>query len=257
MNTFQLSTGVAEILGVKVNLVNYSQTIASMEEAIKYRSTLTISFVNVHSIMTSQGDIFLKTALNGSSLSVPDGMPLVWISKWTDTPLYDRVYGPDIFQYFCELSEDKGYTHFFYGSSPQVLIQLVKRISKLYPKINIVGYISPPYHPITTEEQNSFIHEINRSKADVLWVGLGCPKQEKWIYEFREKIQVPVIAGIGAAFNIHAKELRQAPSFWQRHGLEWLFRLIQEPRRLGFRYLVYNPLFIIKVTVQIIKGGFH
>jgi N-acetylglucosaminyldiphosphoundecaprenol N-acetyl-beta-D-mannosaminyltransferase len=180
-------------------------------------------------------------------------MPLVWISKWTDTPLSNRVYGPDLFERFCGLSEGKGYSHFFYGSSPKVLNLLTQTIRQRFPRIRIVGFISPPYRPLYGQEENRFIEEINESGADVLWVGLGCPKQEKWMVSVRDRIRVPVIAAIGAAFDFHAGVVKQAPPFWQKHGLEWLFRLLQEPRRLSIRYLVYNPWFLIRLTKQILK----
>ncbi|MHC1623661.1 MAG: WecB/TagA/CpsF family glycosyltransferase [Candidatus Methanospirareceae archaeon] len=247
---FQNQPCIAEILGVKVNLVDYAETIVAMEDAISNRSQLTITFVNVHSIMTAQKDEEFRNSINNSSLSVPDGMPLVWISRWTDTPLTERVYGPDLFRYFCNLSEHKGYSHFFYGSSPLVLQRLTTRFSH----VRISGSISPPYGQPTLSQEYQFIEKIKRSNADVLWVGLGCPKQEKWMNRVRSRISVPVIAGVGAAFDFHAGMVRQAPRSWQRYGLEWLFRLIQEPRRLAFRYLVYNSLFLLKIGMQIIRG---
>lgn len=247
---FQNQPRIAEILGVKFNLVGYAETIAAMEHAISNRSQLTITFVNVHSIMTAQKDKEFRNSINNSSLSVPDGMPLVWISRWTDTPLSERVYGPDLFRYFCNLSEHKGYSHFFYGSSPLVL----QRLTQKFSHVHITGSISPPYRPIKPDEENRYIEEINRGKPDVLWIGLGCPRQEKFMNRIRGRVEVPVIASIGAAFDFFAGEVRQAPRAWQRHGLEWLFRLIQEPRRLAFRYLVYNPLFIYKISLQILRG---
>lgn len=248
--TFQNQPRIADILGVKLNLVDYAETIAAMEDAISNRSQLTITFINVHSIMTAQKDEELRNSINKSSLSVPDGMPLVWISRWTDTPLSDRVYGPDLFLLFYKLSENKGYSHFFYGSSPAVL----RRLTEKFRNVRITGSISPPYGQPTLAQESQFIEEIKRSNPDVLWVGLGCPKQEKWMNQVRDRIPVPVIAGIGAAFDFHAGMVRQAPRSWQRYGLEWLFRLIQEPRRLAFRYLVYNPLFLFKIGLQIIRG---
>lgn len=252
--TFQKELGLVDILGVKVNLVDYRETIANMEDAIHRRGQLTIAFVNVHSIMTAQKDTELKNAINNSSLSVPDGMPLVWISKWTDTPLSERVYGPDLFKYFCELSQNRRYSHFFYGSSPLVLQKLKESIGNQFSKMNIVGSISPPYRPITKAEEDEYVEEINRRKPDVLWIGLGCPKQEKFMDRIRGRVEVPVIASIGAAFDFYAKDVRQAPKAWQRHGLEWLFRLFQEPRRLAFRYLVCNSLFIFKIGLQLLRA---
>jgi len=251
---FQQTPGVAEILGIKVDLIDYQVAIASMEYAIRTKSQLTIAFVNVHSIMTAQKDAELRNAINNSSLSVSDGMPLVWVSKWTDTPLSERVYGPDLFKYFCELSQNRRYSHFFYGSSPLVLQKLKKKIGNQFPRINIVGSISPPYRPITTAEEDEYVEEINKRKPDVLWIGLGCPKQEKFMDRIRGRVEAPVIASIGAAFDFYAKEVRQAPKAWQRHGLEWLFRLFQEPRRLAFRYLVCNSLFIFKMGLRILRA---
>jgi exopolysaccharide biosynthesis WecB/TagA/CpsF family protein len=250
---FQKQPKIAEIFGVKVDLVDYVETITAMERSIRKRDQLTISFVNVHSIMTAQNDIEFRVALNSCSLSVPDGMPLVWISKLTDTPLHNRVYGPDLFKYFCKLSERKEYSLFFYGGSPLVLQELKKKLLSGFSKVHIAGSISPPYRPLTMAEEKRCLDEINRSNPDVLWISLGCPKQEKWMNSIRKRVKVPVIACVGAAFDFHSGAIRQAPKSWQHIGLEWLFRLIQEPRRLAFRYVVYNPLFIFKLFRHIIK----
>jgi N-acetylglucosaminyldiphosphoundecaprenol N-acetyl-beta-D-mannosaminyltransferase len=244
---------VANILGVKVDLVSCAQTLQVMDSAIQSARPLAVSFVNVYSIMTSRRDALLREAINGSSLAVADGMPLVWISRWTDAPLSDRVYGPDLFESFCTLADSKAYSYFFYGSSPAVLSALTRKIRDQFPRIRIAGALSPPYREITADEEARFIDEINRSNADVLWIGLGSPKQEKWMHSVRHRVRVPVLAAIGAAFDFHAGSVRQAPKRVQKMGLEWLFRLLMEPRRLWKRYLLNNPGFVLLIFKEIIS----
>ena len=227
-----------------------------MESAIRDGTALTVTFVNVYSIMTARRDHLLKESINGSSLAVADGMPLVWISRWTDTPLSARVYGPDLFECFCALADRKGYSYFFYGSSPTVLSSLTRKIKGQFPHIKIAGAVSPPYRDLTQDEERRVIDKINGSKADVLWIGLGSPKQEKWMHNVRHRVRVPVLAAIGAAFDFHAGSVRQAPKGMQRIGLEWLFRLLMEPRRLWKRYLLNNPGFVLLILKEMMSGLF-
>ncbi len=249
---FQKGPGRANILGVEVDLVTRSETAAAMELAIQNRTSFTVSFVNAHMVITAREDSELREALNGCSLAVPDGMPLVWLSRWTDRPLSQRVDGFGMFRHFCALSEVKGYSHFFYGSSPAVLEPMTRELGQSFPRLKTAGSISPPYRPLTPAEETRHLELINESGADVLWVGLGCPKQEKWIYRVRNRVSVPVIAGIGAVFEFQAGTVKRAPACLQNCGLEWLFRLIMEPRRLWKRYLVGNLQFVYWICREIV-----
>lgn len=247
---FQRAPGQAEILGVKIDLVEYAAVMRKMQTAIARRQRLSIGFTNVYTIMCARADQDLLQAVNNFSLSVPDGMPLVWLSRFTDTTLHDRVYGPDLFAAFCELSQEHNYRHYFYGSTPQVLHRLRQNLRLIYPDLRIAGMHSPPFRDLTPEEENEIAARIDQATPDVLWIAIGSPRQEKWMARMRERLEVPVIAAIGAAFDFYAGTVKQAPKSWQRHGLEWLYRLLQEPRRLAKRYLVYNPLFVLAVLRQ-------
>ncbi len=247
---FQSAPGSATILGARVDLIDYEQVITRMKRAIRRREKITIGFTNVYTIMRAREDRELLLDLSRFTLSVPDGMPLVWLSRCTDTPIHDRVYGPDLFGLFCQESRNGEFRHFFYGSTDTVLEGLRRNLLKRYPGIEIAGMISPPFRPLTSTEEERYITEINASGADVLWIGIGSPKQEKWMARMRPRLEVPVLAAVGAAFDYYAGTKKQAPKVWQKNGLEWLYRLLQEPRRLATRYLVYNPLFILRIVQQ-------
>ncbi len=241
----------AEVLGTRIDLVNYAQTIARIETAIRDRSAMSVGFTNVYTIMCSQFDAELNRAIENFTLSVADGMPLVWLSRFTDTPLQTRVYGPDLFLKLCALSENAGYRHFFYGSDKRVLDSLEKNLLRHFPTLQIAGKISPPFRALTAAEEETHIAEINAAQADVLWIAIGSPKQEKWMAKMRPRLQTPVLAAVGAAFEFHAGTKKQAAPIMRNHGFEWLFRLLYEPRRLWMRYLIYNPLFILAIMREV------
>jgi N-acetylglucosaminyldiphosphoundecaprenol N-acetyl-beta-D-mannosaminyltransferase len=234
-----------DVLGVRFAAVQIEDVIREMEEWISTdRRTHCISVSNVHSVIESQNNPGFMRVLNTSDLNVPDGMPIIWMGRSQGHRLPRRVYGPDLFMEFCLETQDMPYRHFFYGAAPEVLELLVENFKKQFPGIKVAGFYAPPFRPLTEEEDLEVIEIINDAAPDVLWVGLGCPKQEFWISAHRESIHVPVIAGIGQAFNIYAGQTRQAPKWLREHGLEWLFRLILEPRRLWRRYLIGNLKFI-------------
>jgi N-acetylglucosaminyldiphosphoundecaprenol N-acetyl-beta-D-mannosaminyltransferase len=164
--------------------------------------------------------------------------------------LKQRVYGPDLLLDFCRETSTKAYRHFFYGGASGVPEALAAKLKCQFPILEVAGTYSPPFRPLTPEEDASIVDMINRAEADVLWVGLGCPKQECWMYEHREKLRVPVLVGVGQAFDLHAGRLKQAPAWMRGHGLEWLFRLLAEPRRLWRRYLIYNSEFVFSALLE-------
>ncbi len=231
------------VLGVRIAALDYERAIAQLESFISDGGTHYVCLSNVHAVTESQFDRELKAALNGADLALPDGMPLVWAANLEGHGLPDRVYGPELLLRFCAASEQRGYRHFFYGGAPGVAAELAVRIKQLYPGLKIIGAYSPPFRPLTEEEERALAAQLN-DRVDVLWVGLGCPKQEKWMAAHRH-LRVGVMIGVGAAFDFHTGRVAQAPRWMQRHGLEWLFRLFQEPRRLWRRYLVLNNLFIL------------
>jgi N-acetylglucosaminyldiphosphoundecaprenol N-acetyl-beta-D-mannosaminyltransferase len=239
------------VLGVRFAAVQIPDVIKRIEEWIEERrQTHYVCVSNVHSVVECQRDAQLKETLNTSDLNVPDGMPIVWLGRSKGHNLPRRVYGPDLFQEFCCETQDKPYRHFLYGGTPEVVETLVGNLKQQFPRLQMAGHFSPPFRSLTEEEDRSVIEMINGAAPDVLWVGLGCPKQEVWMRSHRQSLAVPAIIGVGQAFNIYAGSVRQAPRWMREHGLEWLFRLQQEPRRLWQRYLVYNTEFLIRLTLE-------
>jgi N-acetylglucosaminyldiphosphoundecaprenol N-acetyl-beta-D-mannosaminyltransferase len=197
----------------------------------------------------------LMKALNHpSAVTLPDGMPLVWAMRSWGAEIKDRVYGPDFFELCMSKSVESGFKHFLYGSTENTLEKLETNLKNKFENINISGSYSPPFRPLTSEEEEAVILKINDSGANIVWIGLGAPKQEVFVDKIAEKLNAPVVVAIGAAFDFHAGTVKQAPDWMQDHGLEWLYRLVQEPRRLWFRYCYYNPLFVIKYLIEKIKG---
>jgi len=209
-----------------------------------------IAVTGMHGVTEAQHDDFFKRILNSADLVVPDGMPLVWLGRWHGHPLERRVYGPELMQTFCR---ETGPTcrHFLYGGMPGVPGLLGRVLRERYG-INVVGEYSPPFRALSEEEDEEIMEQIRAAKPDVLWIGLSTPKQERWMYEHRPKLRVPVVVGVGAAFDLNSGRTGQAPSWMREHGLEWLFRLVQEPRRLWRRYLMYGSEFVWSVGAELL-----
>lgn len=250
-----MERGIAEavprfrVLGIKVDAVQIPAVIAQMETWVSGRSGCRfIAVTGMHGVTEAQHDAYFKRILNSADLVVPDGMPLVWVGRKYGHPLRRRVYGPELMQTFCR-ETGPTYRHFFYGGMPGVPELLAQRLQSECG-ITIAGTYSPPFGALSTEEDEAIVRLINDSKADVLWVGLSTPKQERWMYEHRDKLLVPVVAGVGAAFDLNSGKLRQAPAWMRESGLEWCFRLLMEPRRLWRRYLVYGSEFVCSVASE-------
>jgi len=204
--------------------------------------------------MVSQEDAGTRDAVLGCSLAVPDGQPLVWAMRSLGHDA-SRVYGPELMARYCERSARTGTRMYLYGGRNQgALVQLALNLRHRYPGIKIVGGFSPPYRTLSEDERDWIVDDINASGADVVWVGIGQPKQENWMAEFRDRLEPPVLIGVGAAFDFHAGLVPQAPDWMQRMGLEWLYRLAHEPRRLWRRYLRYNPRFISGFARQYVRA---
>lgn len=242
--TIQQTVNYFKVLGVRVHAVQIPDVIRLMEKWIEENQKgHYVAVTNVHGIIEAWKSPSFRKILNSASLNVPDGMPLVWIGRRKGYFLKQRVCGPDLMEAFCKETGSK-YRHFFYGGEPKVVTQLTKILDSKY-RIQIAGVFSPPFRPLTREEDEEVVKFINEAKPDVLWVGLGCPKQEKWMYEHRERLNIPVMVGVGAAFDFLSGIKPRAPHWMQENGLEWLFRLITEPKRLWKRYLLNGPLFIL------------
>lgn len=241
------------VVGVRFHAVQISDVIRAMQGWIATKQPAKCVCVsNVHSVIEALRPAF-KAILNSAALCVPDGMPIIWLGRYFGFPLRRRVYGPDLLLEFFRSTQSSGYKHFFYGGAPGVPEALAKNLTDLYPSVRIVGSYSPPFRSLSTSEDTAVVEMINRADPDVLWVGLGCPKQEMWMHEHRQRLHAHAIVGVGQAFAIHAGVLRQAPEWMREHGLEWLFRLLREPGRLWKRYLVYNSMFLLLVLLQLLR----
>jgi N-acetylglucosaminyldiphosphoundecaprenol N-acetyl-beta-D-mannosaminyltransferase len=240
-----------ELLGIPIALTDYAGAIDVMEGMIAQRRRGYVCAVAVHALMAARHDLELREALLGSTLAVPDGRPLVWALGALGERLPDRVYGPELMSRHCSRSAERGHRLWLYGgSSPEALDTLIDALRKRHPAIEIAGGHSPPHRPLAPAEEEEIAARINADRPDVVWVGIGVPKQEKWMARMRPALEAPVLVGVGAAFDFLAGLKRQAPAWMQRHGLEWAFRLSQEPRRLLPRYLRYNPAFVAAFVRQ-------
>ncbi len=242
------------VLGVPLGLIDYQRTLDWIDATVAAGERGYVCVCNVHTVMASAEDTELRGALLGSSMNVPDGQPLVWAINALGHSLADRVYGPELMARACARSAESRQRCYLYGGRNQgALVQLALNLRQRYPGIQIVGGFSPPHRPLTGEEQSAVVEEINRSRADVVWIGIGVPKQEKWMAQMRWQLEAPVLIGVGAAFDFHAGLVPQAPTWIQDFGLEWAFRLAHEPRRLGRRYIRYNPRFVYAFARQLVR----
>lgn len=240
------------ILGVGVSAINMATALAIIDGWIAKREQHYVTITNVHGVIESQFDEELRNIHNGAALVAPDGMPLVWVSLVRGFRHVDRVSGPDLVPKICEGSAIKNYRHFFYGGDNGVPELLSERLKARYSGLNVVGTYSPPFRPLTEQEDEQVVKLINTAEPDIVWVGLGMPKQERWMAAHVGRLRAPVLIGVGAAFDFHAGLKRRAPHWMQRSGLEWLFRLFSEPSRLWKRYLTNNPLFALLIVCQLL-----
>jgi N-acetylglucosaminyldiphosphoundecaprenol N-acetyl-beta-D-mannosaminyltransferase len=240
-----------ELLGLPIAMTDYAEAMDVMDGMIARREQGWLCAVAVHAVMVAQSDPEMRRALVDASLTVPDGMPLVWAANMLGEDLPNRVYGPELMERYSERCVARGHRVWLYGGRDQgSLVQLALSMRRDYPGIQIVGGYSPPFRDLTEEEEDALAKQINSSRPDVLWVGIGVPKQEKWMARMRDRIEVPVMCGVGAAFDFHAGRISQAPRWMQERGLEWTYRIVQEPRRLLPRYLYYNPRFLAAFARQ-------
>jgi N-acetylglucosaminyldiphosphoundecaprenol N-acetyl-beta-D-mannosaminyltransferase len=235
---------------VGVDPVNQTRAVAAIERWIATGDQQYVTVTGIHGIMESQQDEHVRAIHNRAGLVVPDGMPLVWLSRLHGFAGADRVYGPDLLLACCHRSLATGYRHYFYGAGTGVPEQLIARLRARFPGLPVVGGFSPPFRALSPEEDAAIVRQINAARPDIVWVGLSTPKQERWMAEHRDRLDAPVLIGVGAAFDFHAGLKRQAPRWMQRSGLEWVFRLLCEPRRLWRRYLRNNPVFVWQLLLQ-------
>jgi len=233
-----------DVLGVGISAITIDSAVEEIERWVADDEQHYVCVTGVHGVMESQRDDVLRDIHNRSGLTTPDGMPMVWASHWAGHRQVQRVYGPDLMLALCARSVERGWTSFFYGGKEGIPELLAERLQTRFPGLVVAGCYSPPFRPLTSDEDDQVIAMINEAQPDLVWVGLSTPKQERWMADHVGRIDAPVMLGVGAAFDIHAGVLPQAPSWMQRSGLEWLYRLGKEPRRLWKRYAVNNPRFV-------------
>ncbi|MDD5355733.1 MAG: WecB/TagA/CpsF family glycosyltransferase [Candidatus Omnitrophica bacterium] len=245
------------ILNVGISAIDMDDACLVVEDAILKRQKKYICVCPVSTIMECKKNEKVLRSVNSADLATPDGMPVVWIGKMRGYRNIRRVYGPELMWKICGISVKNGYKHYLYGSSPDVVSKLKERLNEKYRGLIISGSFSPPFRQLTQDEDDEIVKEINNSNSDIVWVGLGSPRQDLWMYEHRDRLNVPVMIGVGAAFDFLAGTKPQAPRWIRNNGFEWLFRLITEPNRLWYRYLVSGSLFIYYVGVELFLDRFR
>lgn len=212
-----------------------------------------ICVTNVHGVVKSSSDKNFLKILNSSLLTVPDGMPLVWLARLSGYKTASRIYGPDLFLQMCETSERKKYRIFLYGTTKKTLQRLNNRLLRRYPKLLIVGTYAPPFRNLTWSEELEIRQIINKVQPHIVWVGLSTPKQEQWMYQNVNYLKANILIGVGAAFDFFAGNIPQAPKWIQDSGFEWSYRLLQEPKRLWKRYLLSYPRFLWYAVAYLLR----
>ena len=232
------------VLGVGISVLNLRTALAAIDDAVRTHQKGYICVTGVHGVMEAQDDPVFKNILNTAFLCTPDGMPMVWAGRWKGHRDMSRVYGPDLMLDVCAWSEQSGCRHFFYGGAEGVADLLAGKLKNRFPKLQVVGTFTPPYRPLTADEEKALQEKVREAKPDIIWVGLSTPKQEKFMAEFLPKLDTTLMAGVGAAFDFHSGRVRQAPRWIQRSGFEWFYRMCINPRRLAGRYFRNNPRFL-------------
>lgn len=241
------------ILGVTIDAVDYEYVVRQVIEAAERRTSCAISALAVHGVMTGYRDPIQRRRLNALDLVVPDGQPVRWALNWVhNVKLLDRVYGPRLMLQVLETAAHQALPVYFYGSTPETLERLTDNLKQQYPSLDIAGSEPSKFRRISRREKREVIARIKASGARIVFVGLGCPRQETWVYEYKEHLSMPLLA-VGAAFDFHAGMVPQAPSWMQDYGLEWLYRLMQEPTRLWERYLVLGPAYLMAVAREAVS----
>ncbi len=244
----------SNLFGVEVSVTNYQEVVRAIIQAALSGERGVATFLPVHGIVTAATNSEFRKRINQCDVVAPDGQPVRWALNFFDqADLTDRVYGPETMKRVCLRAAQNGIGIFLCGSTPEVLEKLRAKLLGWYPTLIIAGYESPPFRPMTPEENDALCARINESGAAIVFIGMGCPRQEILAHSNREKINAVQLC-VGAAFDFHAGTKKMAPPFFQRHGLEWLYRLVTEPRRLWKRYLVTNSIFVVLVLFQMLKS---
>jgi len=240
----------ANVLGVGVSAIDLAQAAKLILEAVRQNRKGYVAVTGVHGVSEAQTDSEFRHILNSAFLNTPDGMPMTWIGRLQGFKEMNRVYGPDLMLELCAASTDGSVRHFLYGGAPGVAEALRASLESRFPGLCVCGTYTPPFRPLNSQEESDLVTLINTLRPDIFWVGLSTPKQERFMAAYLHKLSVKIMIGVGAAFDIHSGRVKQAPYWVQRSGLEWFFRLCQEPGRLWKRYLIKNPLFVARILAQ-------
>ncbi|WP_431475310.1 MULTISPECIES: WecB/TagA/CpsF family glycosyltransferase [Marinobacter] len=240
------------VLKACIDALTWEQALARIHHWAQEKNSRYVCICNSHSVVTAVQDPEFFEVVEGADMATPDGAPVAWLMRKLGARGQERINGPDLMHRYCEEASTRGESIYLYGGSEATLNALQKDLPQKFPGLKIAGAYSPPYRELTREEEEAAIESINASGAGTVWVSLGCPKQEAWMAAHRGRVNA-VMIGVGAAFDYHAGTIRRAPLWMQHNGLEWLFRLLTEPRRLWKRYLVTNSLFIWLALKQLIK----
>lgn len=243
------------VLEAFIDALSWEAAIRQIVTWAAARESRYVCICNVHSVVTTTRDVEFKIAVNNADMSTPDGAPIAWALRRLGHAGQERINGPDLMMRYLAEAERRDQVVFFYGSTESTLARLRLSLARQFPLLRVGGTFSPPFRPLTREEDDKVVDMINASGANVVFVGLGCPKQEKWMADHRGRVRA-VMIGVGAAFDYHSGVVRRAPLWWQQHGLEWLYRLGSEPRRLFKRYMVTNALFVVGFLRQVVVGKF-
>jgi N-acetylglucosaminyldiphosphoundecaprenol N-acetyl-beta-D-mannosaminyltransferase len=243
----------ANVLGVNVSAINLDRAVAIADRLIGAGDCGYVCVTGVHGVMEAQADAEFRHILNHACINTPDGMPMSWVGRLQGFDQMDRVFGPDFMLEMCRFSVERNYRHFLYGGQPGVAERLKDALQSKFPGLQVVGTYTPPFRDLTAEEEAELVAQVQESKPHILWVGLSTPKQERFMARYVDRLRVPLLAGVGAAFDYHTGRIQDSPDWIKRAGLQWLHRLLQDPRRLWKRYLRNNPAFVWGVLLQMLK----
>ncbi len=248
-----LDLGKKPVLGIGISAVDYEAAVEKIVNAAKNKQPFGVSALAVHGVMEGFMDPEHKRRLNGLELVTPDGQHVRWaLNILHKTKLDDRVYGPDLTLKTLSAAEKEQLPIYLYGATDEILEKLINNLKVKFPDLKVAGYESSKFRKISSEEKKEVVNRINECGAQIVFVGLGCPRQEVWAFEYKEELQKPILA-VGAAFAFHAGLLDQAPKWMQDRGLEWFYRLLKEPRRLAYRYMILNPKYVWNVYRQYVN----
>jgi N-acetylglucosaminyldiphosphoundecaprenol N-acetyl-beta-D-mannosaminyltransferase len=253
MAEFIFSHAHANVLGTKVSAFDLAKAIDTADRWLTAGRCGYVCVTGVHGVMEARKDLAFREILNRACINLPDGMPMSWVGRMQGLTGMDRVFGPDFMAAMCQLSINRCYRHFLYGGQPGVAEDLQQKLETRFPGLQVVGTYTPPFRSLTLEEEAELFQKLQKSQPHILWVGLSTPKQERFMSQYVDRLQVPLLVGVGAAFDYHTGRLRDCPEWVKRAGLQWFHRLMQDPKRLWRRYLRHNSAFIWHIALQMLR----